>query len=529
MRLTAILASCAFLLASCGEDGRVAGNGGDIGNAVTSGIVVRPDGTPAHHALVKCRPVGHRPWEDRPAGWTTRTDSAGRYTCRELPRAAVGITAFDPRTGLTHWRSDTARPETSVPSSIDTLARSGTLRVALAPATSGTLWLSGTDRFVTVHGEETLGIEDVPAGWSGSLLLATSASTNLVIDSNLDVPSGSLDSAGFTRSSSALRLRLPGGLAAPVRSFPLLVRLDSTWPGFANSLADGSDLRLSDRNGKSLPLTLASWDKAGRKGSLWTFLDSLPAPGDSIDLILERGLPVRSAAPAAAFAAGGSWSAVWPLGDTGSTVVDRLGRFPGTAVALGTAQGIAGKASRFDGSGSKVVVKGSATGPLAFAEGGPYTLSCWVRLRQFTYSRFVMGFGDRNSALKYQGNTSSSNRNTWQVQDFRNVPMGKHFTYGPADTAVWTHLATTVDGDSVRLFLDGVRQTAPQGFDRSDIPKSVVDFALGASLDSLGTSSYHFPGELSEAWVHSAARSADWIRFAAANQSPSAAPAHPVP
>ncbi|MEN9354603.1 MAG: hypothetical protein RL318_1928, partial [Fibrobacterota bacterium] len=437
----------------------------------------------------------------------------------------VGITARDPQTGLSHWRSDTARAFLDTELSIDTLAPSGTLRIALPPATFGTLHLLGTGLVISVEGRTELELSNVPAGWHGSLVLERTNSTPLVIDSGLSVPSGSIDSAGYSASSWTLRLPLPGGLVSAIRGFPLLVRLDSSWPGFASTLADGSDLRLKSAEGTALPLTIASWDKDGRKGALWTYLDSIPAPGDSIDLILDGGLPIRSDAPVPAFNASAGWSAVWPLGDTGTTVHDRLGRFPGTPTSLGTTQGIAGKASRFDGVSSKVVIQGTASGILPLPDGGPYTMSCWARLRSYTYSRFLMGYGDRGTALKYVGNTSSTNRNTWQLRDFRDAPAGVNLLQGHADTAVWTHIAATVDGDSIRLFLNGIRQAGAVSFDRSDLPRSVVDFALGTSLDSTGVGSYYFPGELSEAWIHSVVRTPDWIRFAAANQSPSTAAA----
>lgn len=529
MQLRHLVASVALLLTSCGDQGRVAGNAGDIGNGLAAGIVVRPDGSPAFRARVECLPIDSKPWESQAPGWTTTTDSTGRFTCRELPEGAVGIWVHA-GTDLTHWRSDIATPTLSQ-LKVDTLAPPGTLHVALPPSSTGTLYLTGLRIMYMVNGEGEIMFAGIPAGWQGSLILLRSeaGADRLVIGSGLSVPSGSTDSVGYSANTSRLRVRLPGGLKAAIHSFPLLVRIGSSWSGFASVLADGSDLRLRSANGKELPLTLAFWDKNGRTGSFWTFLDSIPAPGDSIDLILDYGLPIRSATPSQAFTAGGGWSAVWPLGDTGTVVRERLGRFPGTSTALGRSEGITGSASSFDGTMSKVVILGSSHGALALPSGGPYTMSCWAKLRTYTFSRFLMGYGDRNTALKYVGNTSSSNKNTWQLRDFRDVPVGVNLIQGAADTAVWTHLAATVEGDSVRFFLDGVRQTAAVGFDRSDLPRSRVDFAIGASLDSLGAGSYYFPGDLSEVWIHSVVRSTDWIRFAATNQAPAAVAAQPLP
>jgi len=516
---TVALLAFAMALSSCGAGSeRLAGNSANTGNAQAVGRVVLPSGKPARDAWVECRPDSLTPWDRGEPGWISLTDSLGRYRCTELPYGRVGIGVSDPGTGLSRWRDDTLAPDASSSTIVpDTLVLPGKVRVALPPGTTGTLYFTGLNRTVAVRGDQELEIADIPAGWAGQVKFARSIANTAVIDSGLRVGSGQTDSAGYTRRSQTLRVPLAGGLSATVTQLPLLVRLDSTWAGFATSQPDGSDLRLATTGGKTLPLTVATWDRAGRTGSFWTLLDSLAAPGDSVDVVLSWGLPIPPIAPEAAFTAARGWIAAWPLGDTGSTVRDRLGSFPGASTATTSAPGVVGAASRFDGRNSQILIPGSATGGLDVPEAGPYTMSCWAKLKSFGTSRFVMGRGELGSHLKFQS-TFGADTNSWLANDFRASPKGGYYMMARADTAVWTHLAMTVSGNTVSVFVNGTRQAVDSGFDSDPTGRKAALFAIGAATDTLGGTSQHFLGDLAEVWVQGVVRSPDWIRLTAANQ-----------
>ena len=515
------------MMLSCGEPSRLAGNSANTGNSVASGRILTPAGQPASGVWVECNPDSLPPWSARQPGWTSLTDSSGRYLCTELPLGRVGIAASDPGTGLSRWRQDTlVGPKRAGLEPVDTPALPGTLRVALPPGTKGTLYLTGLGLSIAVRGEQEIEVRDVPAGWTGSVRLARSIANTSLVDSGLQVHPGGMDSAGYTRQSLRLRIPLAGGLTSAIAQLPLLVRLDSSFKGFSTSLPDGSDLRLEAANGKALPLTVATWDRSARGGALWSVLDSLKAPGDSMDVVLSWGLPVP-AATTSPFTNANGWIAAWPLGDTGTTASDRLGNFAGDAKATVSVPGVAGKASRFDGRLSQILIPGSATGALDLPEGGPYTMSCWARLKDFGTSRFVMGRGEKGSHLKFQRNFGPDT-NSWMAKDFRTSPGGGFFTLAKADTATWTHLAMTVVGTKVSLFINGKREAIDSGFDGDAIGRRAALFAIGASTDTLGGTGQHFSGDLAEAWAQSASRSPDWIRLVAANQKPGGPVAKPV-
>jgi len=513
------VASGALLLCSCGaESTNLAGNSASTGNAQATGIVEQPDGAPARHAWVECRPDSLPAWEPLQAGWTSRTDSLGRFRCSDLPEGRLGVSALEPQSGLSHWHSAVA---TSAPADSvrDTLTAPGTLLVALPPETYGTLDLSGLGRYLPVRSASVVVFDDVPAGWHGVVRLTTGTATSLV-DSGR-VRSGKTDSSGFTRSRTSLRIALAGGLTSPLAQVPLLVRLDSNFTGFVKSLPDGSDLRLFLANGKLLPLSVARWDRTTRTGALWTLLDTLAAPGESVDLVLEWGLPVLSAAPASPFGSTYGWLAAWPLGDTGNSIREQNGRFAGTATALASVPGVIGSASRFDGRLSQILIPNSSSGALDLPEGGPYTLSCWARLADFGTSRHLMGHGEQGSYLKFQKNFSKDT-NSWLAKDMRKVPAGGNFTMAKADTATWTHLAMTVSGSAVSLYVNGTRQAIDSGFDGDTVGRKAALFAIGAAVDTLGNTGQHFKGDMSEVWLQGSVRSPEWIRLTAMNQRPGA-------
>jgi hypothetical protein len=428
------------------------------------------------------------------------------------------VSALDPASGLGHWHSVLLAATGTDSVQVDTLAPSGSLCVALPPSTLGTLYLSGLGRYQSVQGESVVAFPDLPAGWTGAVRLASEATLSAFVDSG-HVRSAVADSTGFTRNSVVLDLPLAGGLDSTLHQVPLLVRLDSSWTGFPASLPDGSDLRLSLSDGTALPLTVAAWNRQARTGALWTLLDSLSAPGDSLRLVLSWGLPVPTATATSAFASADGWVAAWPLGDTTGTVLERLGDFPASATSTAAVAGPIGAASSFDGRLSQVLVPGSATGALDLPVGGPYTLSCWVRLADYGTSRFVMGRGENGYGLKFQKNFDTDT-NTWFARDFRSSGASSYYTDAPADTATWTHLAVTVSDTVVTLYVNGTATHLNSGAIYNGQYKQSLPFAIGVAIDSTGTASEHFSGAISEVWVQDVLRGADWIRLTAANQQP---------
>jgi len=515
-----------LLLSACGSVDSLAGNSANTGNYQASGTVLTPAGKPAPGAWVLCRPDTVLPWEALPSAWVSRSDSIGRYRCLDLPAGRTGITALDPGTGLGRWHGlDPARDSTP---RFDSLASSGGLRVALPPGCYGTLFLSGTDLALPVAGDSVAEFPHVPAGWCGAVrLLSGSAAQPLLLDSGA-VRSSGVDSVGFTRNSTRLRVALAGGLTSAVTSFPLLVRLDSSWKGFAASLPNGADLRLSLPGGKALPLTVVAWDRVAKNGTLWTRLDTLAAPGDSVDLTLSWGIPVPTQRSASAFASSAGWAAAWPLGDSGTSATDLLGAFAGTAYKTSVVTGPIAKATHFDGH-TQIVVERSDTGALALPVGGSYTLSCWARLARTGGFQYVMGHGFRGAGLFYQ-KAIQGDTDVWVGTDYR-LPATAPYVYAHADTTVWTHLALSVADTVVTLYVNGSSVGTKSAIGLGNAPRFALPFVIGTSIDSSGLTSTnsHFYGDISDAWVQSTARSGDWIRLVAANESPTAVKARILP
>lgn len=528
LSLTPLLA---VFLMSCGTDERVAGNGTYVGNGVSAGRAVLPSGEPVPNAWVECLPLDWEPWDDREKGWTSLTDSVGRWRCSELPEGAIGVTVYDPGSGLLRWHRELVVVGGLPGDRIDTLAAAGRLRIALPPHESGLLRFEGLSRAVAVRGEEEILVEGLPAGWRGRVFLSTSTRTSRLIDSSPTVRSGALDSVGYSRGTSLFRVPLAGGLTSVLEHVPVLVRVDSAWPGFTGALPDGSDLRLSTTTGQDLPLTLASWDPVRRLASFWTVLDSLQPPGDSVDVRLSWGLPMATPSRRGAFDVSRGWVAAWPLGDTGLVAQDRLGGHSGSAVGVRSVNGPIALASRFDGERSIVRIAGSRTGALDPAEGIATTITCWARLDRYVdHLGQVAGRGEFGGRLYYKHRHGNADSNLWMVKDHRGTTSGgAPYHLAKADTSAWTHLAMTVDGDSVALFVNGVRQTRMTGYDKSPVGRRATDFTIGAALDTTGALDAPFPGDLAEVWFQSVARSPDWIRLVAANQSPTAAKARRIP
>ncbi len=516
----ALVALSLLGLAACGSVDSVAGNSASTGNFQAAGIVVRASGAPVSGAYVECRPDSFTAWEALPSSWRARTDSLGRYRCTELPASRVGVTVYDPGTGRGHWHQfDPSRDTGTVR---DTVVAAGSLTVAFSPKIYGTAYLLGTSVSMPLD-SSVVTFSHVPAGWRGAVRYKMGKLSPRFVDSAA-VISGTHDSANFTRDSVTLRISLAGGLAAALTDVPLLVHLDSTWSGFATALADGSDLRLS-RGGRSLPLTLRFWDKSCQKAVLWTRLDTLAAPGDSVDITLSWGLPVPSETSASVFTSAAGWLAAWPLGDTGSVMTDYLGAFPGTGINTSTVSSPVGPVTHFNGR-AEVYIAGSDTTALALPQGGPYTLSCWVKMSSDTVTQYLAGNSLQGTQLLFAESTpaDSTASKVWFGADYSASPVGPRYSLSPATAASWTQLTLTVTDTVVTLYVNGTA-AVKTGFSGYGLARRKLPFLIGAAIDTGGlTTTYsHFSGDIGDVWVQSKVRPADWVRITAKNQASLAA------
>lgn len=518
VRGVCFLASSVVFLAACGEERTVAGTYTSTGNAQATGVVFDPSGAAVEGVRVECRPDSLPAWEDLDPRWIVSTDATGRYRCTDLPVGRVGVSAHDARSGLSSWHGVLLDTPADTSVHRDTLAIPGALRIALADPVAGVMHLSGLGRYLPVNGAGEFEFADIPSGWRGEVRLTSPSGRQRTLDS-ARIRSGRVDSVGFGLRTIRVSLPLAGGASSTVHRLPVLVRLDSSWTGFADTREDGSDLRLATLEGAALPTTVAFWDRAARKGALWTVLDSVASPADSVDLLLHWGTP-RGAAAAGGFTSANGWLAAWPLGDTGATMADRTGLHPGRATALAPSAGVVGPASRFDGSLSRIVVDGSETGPLDLVPGGPYTITCWARLTSWKTSRYLVSRGDQGHALKFQKSVDSYD-NVWLGRDMRaGEGAGSRYAVAPADTGRWVHLAMVVRDSQVSLWVDGVLRSGKTISVDNDLSRRAAPLLIGASLDSTGAYTDVFSGDLAEVWIHAQARSADWIRLVAANQAP---------
>lgn len=264
-------------------------------------------------------------------------------------------------------------------------------------------------------------------------------------------------------------------LAGPIGRTVVLVRLHNGNFSFTDVHESGADLRVVDADGKTpLPFHIERFDAANGIATLWVAVPGLTG-GEQRRLWLYFG---NKTAPAGSDIAG--------TFDPETLAVFHFSEASGQAVRDHTAHsnharnsapevnegGIVGRSARFSGAG-EVVVPDSPS--LAMPEGAPLTVTTWVKPEQvageqaiFTRGSLVLGLADGLPFVLIGDQRLQASR--------------------PLTAGSWSHLAFVADGETLRLFVDGVE--AAQG--TGTLPALAGDITLG------GAPGRPFSGELDE-------------------------------
>jgi hypothetical protein len=369
-------------------------------------------------------------------------------------------------------------------------------------------------RFSTGDGADTLRIDDVV----------------IRPDSTTVLPAAIL---GWTRSDTYAVSSEGSVPSMNLARFPLLIRLDSGWSGFAEARPDGADLRVVGPRGR-LPLEIAAWDPGRKSAQLWVLLDSLPSAGTlDLRLLWGRASAASVSNGRAVFDTSRGFAAVahlesgpgWPESTTGQAPAGTLG---GVA-----ASGRIGDGLRFRGNDRNIhsypgTPALSAARTLAAPEG--CTFSLWLRpaedLDTITTRRTLLARGfawggatDQDWALWIEKGAVvlegraviTPDSSAWA----RAILPG-----GPWEKDRWYHLALVHDGKAVTLLRDGQPLGAPVPYAHtfmSSDDNSVWSLGLHhpdrPELDS-------FDGILDEVRIQRGALSQDWLRACVLNQGP---------
>jgi hypothetical protein len=320
--------------------------------------------------------------------------------------------------------------------------------------------------------------------------------------------------------------------AAPLTGFPVPIRLTSPRFDFSQAAADGSDLAVSDGQGRLLPIEIESWNAAAGAAVIWVRLDTLAAKRADRNLVLHwgRALPLPLSQGSGVFRADNGFVGVWHLGERGDgfKAFDARGVFTGFLMAIDDADqakvrsglGVLGGGYALDTTSGYINVRQQPS----LDVGRAFTLSLWAKAlsaapgreqvlvskwepdaREWHFSILPGGileleFGNPKGEI--QGNVNSLLPVTGLDQ--------------------WHHYAATFERGSIHLYVDG--KEAPLRINEGSIPREVNRFEADIHIGSDQDPGISWKGDLDEFEYLSEAKSADWISAVYSTQRSPTAP-----
>lgn len=278
----------------------------------------------------------------------------------------------------------------------------------------------------------------------------------------------------------------------------LLVKLTSGNFTFTEAMQNGADIRIVDADDKTpLAFHIERYDATTGIAYLWVSVPVLNG-GEKKALWLYFG---NENAPVGSDAKGtfdADHLAVYHFGENpgqpsaDSTANANIAQNPPAGIDDGA---IIGRAARFPGQGA---IQIAASPSLAMPAGAPMTVTAWVKPEQLAGQQAVFARG----ALVFGINNGIP---------FAAVGGASAQANAPVKQGEWTHLGLVADGQTIKLYVNGVEAGAASGA----LP------ALDGPLLIGGAEGRPFTGEIDELRVSKAARPAAMLMAMANAEGPS--------
>ena len=296
--------------------------------------------------------------------------------------------------------------------------------------------------------------------------------------------------SGYTQSETLVNVPLLLELSTSISNF--------SYNGFTST--NGYDLRVwSCDQTQLLDYEIDTWDTNGTS-FVWVKVPELA--GTNTCIHLSWGNNLHTNIPASA-TNGSVWSegftGVWHLDDTS----DSSGNgFDGTGVGITKVGGQVGNAQAFEAAMSDRI----SLGDMSEAEDRVYTYSAWLKTTQTDNNIWFLTEGNTSSDLPFVGNFMNNGVVSHFARDqSATVNLANGTT--PINDDAWHLVATTSDGSTMRIFIDGVEDAST-----SLSPISpVLNVGGMAFLNRLSPCCY-YNGLMEEVRISSVPRSADWIQ-----------------
>jgi hypothetical protein len=323
----------------------------------------------------------------------------------------------------------------------------------------------------------------------------------------------------------------PTGLSNAVAGFPLLVRLTSSDSAvFSQSQSSGYDVRFTGSDGSSdLSFQRVAYNQTGRAAEFWVLIPSVAVGTTALRMYWGNSGAGDVSNASAVFSTSNNFQGVWHLQSApGSNDTDVTAN---AQIALPTnaptnVAGVCGAAAkRFDGSTQFYTVQNSATGPIAFPSGGPYTISFWANFNATTATQHLLTKASGTGPFTGQYFIALTTAGFRFGEVISGATQKSDYPTADLTTGQWVYVtcirrSTGVTDTNIRLYVNGALAGTPGNGAATGTYETTLNVTFGKDANTADGN--YFNGSLDEIQMSNADRGDDWVRLSYQTQNRSA-------